>query len=80
MRNAFHKGHYNQEIMIKSYTGIAVEKEVIDYLKVNVEGNDERFDYAHWNIDRSISRDAESKNNCPTRMLFCAQYDDRSIK
>lgn len=47
MRNAFRKGHYNQEIMIKSYTGIAVDKEVIDYLKVNVEGNDERFDYAH---------------------------------
>ena len=43
----FTKAIITKKIPIKSYTDIAVDKEVIDYPKVNVESNDERSHYAH---------------------------------
>ena len=46
----FTKAIITKKIPVRSYTGIDVDKDVIDYLKVNVEGNDERFDYAHWDV------------------------------
>ncbi|MCB1689345.1 MAG: class I SAM-dependent methyltransferase [Halioglobus sp.] len=44
----------NTNIPIKSYTGVDVDKSVIDFLKTHVEVNDERFDYAHWDVENAL--------------------------
>lgn len=43
-----------KKLSIKSYTGVDVDKSVIDYLKANVEAHDERFDYAHWDVVNAL--------------------------
>ncbi len=44
----------NKNIPIGSYTGVDVNKSVIDFLKNQVEANDERFDYAHWDVENAL--------------------------
>lgn len=44
----------NQNIPIGSYTGVDVDKSIIGYLKENVEANDRRFDYAHWDVANAL--------------------------
>ena len=44
----------NFKFPIKSYTGVDVDKSVIDYLKTDVERHDERFDYAHWDAVNAL--------------------------
>lgn len=43
-----------KKFAVKSYTGVDVDKSVIDYLKANVEAHDERFDYAHWDVVNAL--------------------------
>jgi SAM-dependent methyltransferase len=50
----FTKTILTKKIPIKSYTGIDVDQSVIEYLKANVEVNDERFDYAHWDVINAL--------------------------
>lgn len=44
----------NRKIPIKSYTGIEVYRPIVDFLKNNVEAQDKRFRYAHWNIHNEM--------------------------
>jgi SAM-dependent methyltransferase len=44
----------NRRIPIRSYTGIDVSLEVVDWLKRHVEGHDDRFRYAHWNVHNAL--------------------------
>ena len=43
-----------KKFALKSYTGIDVDKSVIDWLKANVEAKDERFHYAHWDVVNAL--------------------------
>lgn len=40
----------NRNISIKSYTGIEVNSQLVQFLKEKVEPYDNRFKYAHWNL------------------------------
>ena len=40
----------NRAIPIKSYTGVEVESNIVDYLKAHVEGKDSRFTYRLWDV------------------------------
>ncbi len=44
----------NRQIPIKSYTGIEINKEIIDFFKREVEAEDARFHYAHWNVHNDM--------------------------
>ncbi len=44
----------NHKFPIKSYTGVDVDKSIIDYLKTDVEAHDERFNYAHWDVVNAL--------------------------
>jgi len=44
----------NRKIPIKSYTGIDVDKAVVQFLKKNVEAKDARFHFAHWNVHNQM--------------------------
>jgi len=44
----------NRQIPIKSYTGIEINKQIIDFFKQEVEAEDPRFHYAHWNVHNDM--------------------------
>lgn len=39
----------NRKIPIKSYTGVEVNRPIVEFLQDNVEAFDKRFRFAHWN-------------------------------
>jgi len=44
----------NRQIPIGSYTGIEINKEIVDFFKQEVEPEDARFRYAHWNVHNDM--------------------------
>jgi len=40
----------NRKIPIKSYTGVEVSRQIVEFLQDNVEAYDKRFRFAHWNV------------------------------
>ncbi|MFT5135538.1 MAG: SAM-dependent methyltransferase [Arenicella sp.] len=64
----------NKRIPIKSYTGIDVNKSMIEYLKTEVELYDDRFSFAHWNAHNEMynpnGRKLTKKNVLPVDGAF----------
>jgi len=44
----------NRRIPIKSYTGVEVNKPIVDFLRENVTIHDSRFRYVHWNVKNDM--------------------------
>lgn len=44
----------NRQVPIKSYTGIEINKQIVDFFKHEVEAEDSRFHYAHWNVHNDM--------------------------
>lgn len=44
----------NRKIPVKSYTGIEINKQIVDFFKQEVEPADPRFRYAHWNVHNDM--------------------------
>lgn len=44
----------NHAIPVKSYTGIDVDKEIIDFLQTAASPLDDRFQYAHWPVRNAL--------------------------
>jgi 2-polyprenyl-3-methyl-5-hydroxy-6-metoxy-1,4-benzoquinol methylase len=44
----------NRHLAINSYTGIDVYQPIVRWLKENVESNDERFHFFHWNVHNAM--------------------------
>ena len=44
----------NRQVPVKSYTGIEINKQIVDFFKQEVEPADARFHYAHWNVHNDM--------------------------
>lgn len=44
----------NRRIPVKSYTGIEINRQIVDFFKLEVEPDDKRFHYAHWNVRNAM--------------------------
>lgn len=44
----------NRQIPVKSYTGIEINQQIVDFFKQEVEPADARFRYAHWNVHNDM--------------------------
>ncbi len=44
----------NRALAFNSYTGIEVYLPIVQWLKDNVEGKDERFHFVHWNVHNAM--------------------------
>ncbi len=44
----------NNSLPVKSYTGIDVDADIIEFLKNNASTVDSRFRYAHWNVRNAL--------------------------
>ena len=44
----------NRSLAFNSYTGIEVYLPIVQWLKDNVEGKDERFHFVHWNVHNAM--------------------------
>lgn len=44
----------NRQIPVQSYTGIEINKQIVDFFKQEVEPEDGRFHYAHWNVHNDM--------------------------
>ena len=44
----------NRQVPVKSYTGIEINKDIVDFFKQEVEPADKRFHYAHWNVHNDM--------------------------
>jgi len=44
----------NRQIPVKSYTGIEINQQIVDFFKQEVEPADSRFHYAHWNVHNDM--------------------------
>ena len=40
----------NRGIPIKSYTGVEIDKQIVEFLQEQVEARDQRFRFFHWNV------------------------------
>lgn len=48
----------NRSIPIRSYTGIEVKKDIVEWLTAAASSVDERFRFAHWNVYHSLYNQA----------------------
>jgi SAM-dependent methyltransferase len=44
----------NSKIPIKSYTGLEVDRPIVEFLQDNVEAYDKRFRFVHWNVHNQM--------------------------
>lgn len=44
----------NRAIPVGSYTGIEINKQIVDFFKQEVEPEDSRFHYAHWDVHNDM--------------------------
>lgn len=66
----------NRSIQISSYTGIEVNRPIIDYLKIEVEEKDNRFKYIHYNIENDMyNKNSKTTLSDLTRLPVEGRYD-----
>ena len=44
----------NRDIPVRSYTGIEINRQIVDFFKAEVEPENSRFRYAHWNVHNAM--------------------------
>ena len=44
----------NRRVPIKRYTGVEVERTIVDFLNENVAAHDARFQFLHWNVHHDM--------------------------
>ncbi|MBL4659151.1 MAG: class I SAM-dependent methyltransferase [Alcanivoracaceae bacterium] len=66
----------NRSIQIASYTGIEVNRSIVDYLKVAVEAKDDRFKYAHYNIENDMyNKNTKTTMSDLTKLPVVGKFD-----
>ena len=65
----------NNEVPVKSYTGIDVDEEIIDFLQTAASPVDARFHYAHWPVRNALYNPAGAPLSLQTHLPVAGSFD-----